>query len=65
MDGNFPSKCSTSGSYEKVPKDANPNNQTIIKQKITKGQNPTQFLEIKGALTFLWNGQKSHKPNGS
>lgn len=54
MDENYPSKCSTSGSYEKVPKDANPNNQTIIKEKITKGQNPSKILHNSLKSKELW-----------
>ena len=44
MDGNFPPKCSTNGSYGKIPKDANPTNQTSITGKIPKGLNPPKIL---------------------
>ena len=44
MDGNFPPKCSTNGSYGKNPKDANPTNQTSITGKIPKDSNPPKIL---------------------
>ena len=44
VDGNFPPKCSTNGSYGKIPKDANPTNQTSIIGKIPKGLNPPKIL---------------------
>ena len=46
MDGNFSSKCSTNGYDGKIPKDANPTNQTSITGKIPKGSNPLKILCI-------------------